>query len=347
MKQISNEKKSLSHLYYLIFGLYIAVEPFPLVRLFNTYLPNYDYHVLTLFISIALGIVGFLKMQDYADLSNLREDAKNYLNSEFRKPILESSKTSLKDLINSFKKSNSKEPTVEKYRKESLRAICLASISSILAFTYLPYLFAINVSDFGLFETSFTISLYFFLLFILVLLCIKGVSISTIKQNNGKISAKDLDELLCYLRSELKNWHFEDRVPLELKKKGTYKDIDVYAISPNNIHFIIELKSHIGDVFWISKLKELRRQFGRNPKHVSFEKDFFNVLHLDSKQLQVINGLSRKPEKILLFWRATLKMNKSKGKRYKRKVFISNKEYLINDLRERNNELSKKGSHNS
>ncbi|MGL6341471.1 MAG: hypothetical protein ACRC80_20290, partial [Waterburya sp.] len=315
------------------------VEPFPLVRLFNTYLPDFDYRGLTLFISIALGIIGFLKMQDSADLSNLREDAKNYLNSQFWKPILEKSKTSFKDLINSFKKSNSKEPTVEKYRKESLKSICLAAISSILAFTYLPYLFAINVSDFGLFETSFTISLYFFLLFILVLLCIKGVSISTIKQNNGKISAQDLDELLCYLRSELKNWHFEDRVLLKSKKKEKSKDIDVYAISPNNIHFIIELKSHIGDVFWISKLKELRRQYGKNPNHVPFEKDFFDVLHSDSEQLQVINGLSREPNRILLFWRATLKMNK--GDRLKRGVLISNKEYLIDDLKYRNNDLIK------
>lgn len=347
MKQISNKKNSLSYLYYLFFGLYIAVEPFPLIRLFNTYLPDFDYREpTTLLISIVLGIVGFCKMRFAVPLPNksqvyraICQVPKILLKPKFWKNSLKSSKRFSRDLSNLFKSSNSKEPTVEIYRKEGLRAIYITTISSILAFVYLPYLFVTNISYFGLLDTSLNILFYFYMYFIIVLLCIKGVSISTIKQNNGKISAKDLDELLSYLKSKLKNWHFEERKILELKKKGKYKDIDVYAISPNNIHFVIDLKSHIGDVFWISKLKELRRQFGRNPNHVPFEKDFFDILHSDSKQLQVINGLSIEPNRILLFWRATLKINK--GKRLKRGVLISNKEYLIDDLKDCNNDLSK------
>lgn len=345
MKQISNEKKSLSYLYYFFFGLYIAIEPFYLVRLFNTYLPDFYYRGLTVSISVVLGIVGFQKMRAATPLPNISQVyiaayqvPKLRLKPKFWKNVLKSSKRFSRDLINSFKSSNSKEPTVEIHRKESLIATRLAVMSSILAFTSLPYLFVTNLSDFGLFETSLKIFVYSYIILIYVLLCIKQVSVSTIKQNNGIKSGEDLDEVLYYLRSKLEDWHFEGRVVLNSNLKTKKGDIDIVAISPDSIDFLIELKSHVGDVFWNSKSKELRRQFGKNLEPVLFEKDFFNQLHGQAKTFIKSNKRQNKPQKILLFWRATVKINTND--RLKRGVLISNKKLIIDDLRERNNDLS-------
>jgi hypothetical protein len=345
MKQISNKKNSLSYLYYWMFGYILALEPFFMVRLFNTYLPNFYYRGLTLPISIVLGIVSFQKMRAAVPLPNkdqvyraIGQIPKILLKPEFWKNILKSSKRFCRSLINSFKRSNSKEPTVEMHRKESLITIRLAVIFSILVITILLYLFVTNLSDFGLLETSLTILGYFYIYLLFIVLCIKQLSVLTIKQNNGRKSANDLEALLCLLRSELEDWNFERRVPLPLEGKKRLVDIDIMAISPEGNYFIIDLKSHIGDVFWHSKSKELRRQYGKNPESEPFEKDFFDQLNAQARRLKTSNKLSKKIQKILLFWRATVKINKKD--RVKRGVLISSKESLINDLRKRNNDLS-------
>ena len=345
MKQISNKKNSLSYLYYWIFGYILALEPFFLVRLFNTYLPNFYYRWLTLPISIVLGIVAFQKMRAVFPLPNksqvykaICQVPKILLKPKFWKNVLKSSKRFSRDAINSFKISNSKEPTVEIYRKKSRRTIFLAVIYSILVIPILLYLFVTNLSDFGLLETSLTILGYFYIYLLFILLCIKGVSVLTIKQNNGRKSANDLEALLCLLRSELEDWNFDRRIPLPLEGKKRLVDIDIMAISPEGSYFIIDLKSHIGDVFWHSKSKELRRQYGKNPESEPFEKDFFDQLNAQARRLKTFYELQDKPQKILLFWRATVKINKKDL--VKRGVLISSKERLINDLIERNNDLS-------
>ena len=131
------------------------------------------------------------------------------------------------------------------------------------------------------------------------------------------------------MRSKLEDWHFEGRVVLNSNLKTKKGDIDVVAISPDSIDFLIELKSHVGDVFWNSKSKELRRQFGKNLEP---------VLHGQAKTFIKSNKRQNKPQKILLFWRATVKINTND--RLKRGVLISNKKLIIDDLRERNNDLS-------
>ena len=345
MKQISNKKNSLSYLYYWIFGYILALEPFFLVRLFNTYLPNFYYRWLTLPISIVLGIVAFQKMRAVFPLPNksqvykaICQVPKILLKPKFWKNVLKSSKRFSRDAINSFKISNSKEPTVEMHRKESLITIRLAVIYSILVIPILLYLFVTNLSDFGLLETSQTILGHFFIYLLFIWACIKGVSVLTIKQNNGRKSANDLEALLCLLRSELEDWNFDRRIPLPLEGKKRLVDIDIMAISPEGSYFIIDLKSHIGDVFWHSKSKELRRQYGKNPESEPFEKDFFDQLNAQARRLKTFYELQDKPQKILLFWRATVKINKKDL--VKRGVLISSKERLINDLIERNNDLS-------
>ena len=345
MKQISNKKNSLSYLYYWIFGYILALEPFFLVRLFNTYLPNFYYRWLTLPISIVLGIVAFQKMRAVFPLPNksqvykaICQVPKILLKPKFWKNVLKSSKRFSINLINSFKSSNSKEPTVEMHRKESLITIRLAVIYSILVIPILLYLFVTNLSDFGLLETSQTILGHFFIYLLFIWACIKGVSVLTIKQNNGRKSANDLEALLCLLRSELEDWNFDRRIPLPLEGKKRLVDIDIMAISPEGSYFIIDLKSHIGDVFWHSKSKELRRQYGKNPESEPFEKDFFDQLNAQARRLKTFYELQDKPQKILLFWRATVKINKKDL--VKRGVLISSKERLINDLIERNNDLS-------
>jgi Nuclease-related domain len=345
MKQISNKKNSLSYLYYLLFGYYLALEPFFLVRLFNTYLPNFYYRGLTLPISIVLGIVGFQKMRAAVLLPNISQVyraicqvPKNLLKPKFWKNVLKISKRFSRDLINLFRKSNSKEPMVQIHQKEGLKATHLAIISSILAFPSLYYLFVTNLSDFGLFETIQTILGYFCMYLILVLLCIKVVSVSTIKQNNGHKSANDLDALLCHLRSGLEDWHFEDRVILE-KLEGEKGDIDIMAISPEGNYFIIELKSHEGIVRWDSTLEKLCHKLKKDPEFKPFKEDFFAQVKGQGKRLQDFRKLPRFPDLIIVFWRAKIDINPKKN--LIKKVKIVDRSRLIRELKKRNNRLVK------
>lgn len=346
MKQISNKKKSLSYLYYLLFGYILALEPFFMVRLFNTYLPNFYYRGLTLPISIVLGIVSFQKMRAAVPLPNISQVyraicqvPKILLKPEFWKNILKSSKRFSRDVINSFKISNSKEPTVEIYRKKSLRTIFLAVIYSILVIPILLYLFVTNLSDFGLLETSQTILGHFFIYLLFIWACIKGVSVLTIKQNNGRKSANDLEAVLCHLRSELEDWHFENRTLLDKleREKG---DIDIIAISPEGNYFIVELKSHEGIVRWDSTLEKLCHKLKKDQEFKPFKEDFFAQVKGQGQQLRDFRKLPRFPDLIIVFWRAEVKINPQKN--LIKKVKIVDRSRLIRELKKRNNRLVKK-----
>jgi Nuclease-related domain len=228
---------------------------------------------------------------------------------------------------------------VEIYRKKSFLAIILAAILITLAFTCLPWLYVKNINYFGLFETSIKIFSYFYLFLILVFLCINQVSSSTIKQNNGHKSANDLDALLCHLKSELEDWHFEDRVVLKSEGEKGDRDIDIIAISPEDNYFIVELKSHEGRVIWDSTLGKLCYKLEKDPEFKPFKDDFFAQVKGQGKRLQDFRKLPRFPDLIIVFWRAKIGINPSKN--LINKVKIVDRSRLIRELKKRNNRLVK------
>jgi len=346
MPQTNNQKQSVSYLYYFLFGFYLAIEPFYLVRLLNTYLPDFYYRKFTVSISIILGIVGFHKMRATVPLPKISQVyiaackiPKIWLKPKFWRKVLKRSKRFSGDLINLFKRSNSKEPMVEIHRKNSLIAIYLAVICTFFTLTILPYLFVTNIDYFGLIETSFKILGYFYMFFILILLCIIQVSISTIKQNNGHKSANDLDALLCHLKSELEDWHFEDRVVLKSERKKGDRDIDIIAISPEGNCIIVELKSHEGIVRWDSALEKLCHKLEKDSEFKPFKENFFAQVKGQGKLLQDFRKLPRFPDLIIVFWRAKIDINPKKN--LIKKVKIVDRSRLIRELKKRNNRLVK------
>jgi len=353
MRRTSNHKQSVSYIYYFFLGAYIAVEPFFLKLFFETYFPDFYYRALIVPMSVVVGIFGFLKLKEANGDTTIQQTAAticktyaNLLDPEFRKILFYRYKIDFETLFNSLKSIDSQEPAVHKHSKETRKHFYKVSIFATVFFACIFYLFVVNLSRWGLFETGFTSFFY------LSLVCFTSIAylpavINSIKQlKNAKISEADLEALLKILREELKDWQFEPRKVFATANStvkdtdiDSDRDIDVFGISPDNNYFAIELKSHIGNVFWISRIKNLRRQFGKNIESIPFEKDFFNQLHGGAKRAKKYYNLSRKPEKILLFWRATVKINKNN--RVKRGVLISNKEMLVKDLIDRNNDLSR------
>jgi Nuclease-related domain len=237
---------------------------------------------------------------------------------------------------NSYSKKIATEPMTLFWRNKTYVYCFLAELSQLLLLFYIPVSFWLNVPLWGWFNTSLTFAWEAFVIFIYLYLCNVYIMKAIKRQKLAEESGEDLLELSNMLESlEIEGWQFKYRVTLPKNKK---KDIDVVAISPNGKYFAIELKSHIGDVFLNSKSKELRRQYGKNLESVPFEQDFFAQLNANARRLKTSNELQNKPQKILLFWRATVKINKKD--RVKRGVLISSKESLINDLRKRNNDLS-------
>lgn len=350
MKQISNRKPSASYLYYFLFGLCLAAEPFFLKLLFATYLPDFYYSAFTTPIGVVLAIVGFQKLQETNGDTTIQQtvvticqDYANLLDPEFRRNVLSRYKIDFKTLFNSLKSIHSQEPAVHKHSQKTRKHFYKIIIFATVFFACIFYLFVVNLSRWGLFETGFTSFFYLFLICFTGIAYLPAVINSTKQLKNAKTSEADLKALLEMLREELRDWQFESRKVFPTanstaKGNDIDRDIDVLGISPDKNYFIVDLKSHIGDVFWISRVKNLRRQFGRNTKSIPFEKDFFNQLHGGAKRVQDFYKLSREPDKILLFWRATVKINKSD--RIKRGVLISNKEMLVKDLIDRNNDLS-------
>ncbi|MEL7078135.1 MAG: hypothetical protein AAFY50_09880 [Cyanobacteria bacterium J06648_1] len=352
MKQISNRKQSVSYLYYFLVGLSLVAEPFFLKLIFATYLPGFYYSALTTPIGVVLAVVGLQKLQKAngnttirQTIAAIRQDYANLLDPEFRKIVLSRYEIDFKTLFNSLKSIHSQEPAVHKHSKKAREHFYIFSIFATVFFSCTFCLFVVNLSRWGWFETGFTSTFYLFLICLTGIAYLPAVISSTKQLKNAKISEADLKELLKMLREELRDWQFESRkvfptANLTAKGNNIDRDIDVLGISPDDNYFIIDLKSHIGDVFWISRVKNLRRQFGRNTESIPFEKDFFNQLHGGAKRVQDFYKLSREPDKILLFWRAMVKINKSN--RIKRGVLISNKEMLVRDLKKRDLQLAKR-----
>ncbi|WP_019505562.1 nuclease-related domain-containing protein [Pleurocapsa sp. PCC 7319] len=129
---------------------------------------------------------------------------------------------------------------------------------------------------------------------------------------------------------------------MRLFKQKKLRDIDIVATSPENNCFVIELKSHFGNVKWNSKFKQLRRQLGKNPKYAPFRKNLINQVKTQADKLKKHRNLTQMPDKILLFSQARIKLDRARGKRLKSKVIISYPSQLVNDLKGRNQELIEK-----
>ena len=168
------------------------------------------------------------------------------------------------------------------------------------------------------------------------------------------------------LREELEFWQIEDRVILpdksnssqhgeqnssfilRLFKQEKKRDIDIVVTSPENNCCVIELKSHARNVKWNSKLNQLCHQLGRNSEYAPFKKDFIDQVKTQADKLRKCRSLTQMPDKILLFSRARIKLDRDRGKRFKSKVVISYPSQLVNDLRERNQEqIEKKNARNT
>jgi hypothetical protein len=261
---------------------------------------------------------------------------------------------------NSYSKKIATEPMALVWQIISYGCFLFAQLFHLLLLIYIPILFWQNIPRWGWFDTTLICAWEAFLIFLLSFFCGQGLMNVTKLQQLANQSGEDLLELSESLQSlEAEGWQFKYRVILPENKNGfqwkkcnfksltsrlsnilkKQRDIDVFATSPDDCNFVIDLKSHVGDVFWNSKSKELRRQYGKNLESKPFEKDIFDQINGQARRLKTFNKLSRKPERILLFWRATVKINKND--RVKRGVLISNKESLIDDLRKRNNDLSK------
>ena len=353
MRQISNRQQSVSYLYYFFLGLCLTAEPFFLKQFFETYFPDFHYRALTVSISVVVGIVGFLKLKEANGDTTIQQTVvticktyANLLNPKFRKSVLSHYKICCRVLPDLLMSPFSQEPAVHVRSKKALKYFGSISIFFSLLFVCVCYLFLINLPRWGLFETSKTSLFYFFWI------CLTGIVLTGLPKvidaakqlRNGRKSESDLNALLKMLREELRDWQFEPRKVFPTANSTTKgndidRDVDVLGISPDNNYFAIELKSHIGNVFWISRMKNLRRQFGRNQESIPFDDDFFDQLHGGARRAKKYYKLSREPEKILLFWRATVKINKNN--RVKRGVLISNKEMLVRDLIDRNNDLSR------
>ena len=300
---------------------------------------------------LLIGLVGFQKLKKAngdntigQTVATICKTYANLLDPEFRKILFSRYKIDFETLFNSLKSIDSQEPAVHKHSKETRKHFNKVSIFGTVFFACIFYLFVVNLSRWGLFETGFTSFFYLFMICLTIIAYLPTVMNSIKQLKNAKTSEADLKVLVKMLRKELRDWQFEPRKIFSTADSTTNgndidRDIDVLGISPDNNYFVIDLKSHIGDVFWISKIKNLRRQFGRNLESVPFDKDFFNQLHGAARRAKKYYKLSREPEKILLFWRATVKINKNN--RVKRGVLISNKEMLVRDLIDRNNDLSR------
>lgn len=349
MKQTSNRQQSGSYLYYFLLGLYIAVEPFYLKLFFATYLPDFYYRALTVPISYVIGIVGFLKLKEANGDTTIEQTAvtiyqayAKILNPEFRRSVLSRYQIDFRVLFDSLKNPHSQEPTVHIHSKKALKSLGLIILFFSVFLGIFFYLFSINLSRWGWFETSFT---WFFYLFLICLTSISYLPIvmkSTKQLKNAKRSESDLEALLKMLRKELEGWQFESRVVLPSANSKAKGDLDIVGISPDDNYFVIELKSHVGKVTWNSELKKLCQQREKDPSPLPFKEDFFDNMNKQAKLLCNSKKLSQFPDRVLIFWRATVAI--STKKRLQRGVQISDSSRIVELLVKRNNKLSKRSS---
>ena len=349
MSQINNQKQSVSYLYYLFLSAYIAAEPFFLKLFFATYLPDLYYPVLTVPISIVLGLIGFLKFQKTSGGLTVKQTIvaiaqvyANLLNPKFWKKVLSHCQICCRVLLDLLKGLYSQEPMVHVRSKKAFKYYGSISIFISLLFIFYGRLFLINLPRWGLFETSFTTFFYLFLtcLISIALTNLPKVIHAAKQLRNATKSESDLNALLKMLRKELKGWQFKSRVVLPSADSQVKGDIDVIAISPDDNYFVIELKSHEGKVIWNSELKKLCQQLEKAPEPRPFKEDFLNNVNKQAKLLCNSRGLSQFPDRVLIFWRA--RVNIDPKKRLKRGVKISEKSRIVKDLEKRNRKLVEK-----
>ena len=265
------------------------------------------------------------------------------------------------------------EPMARVWLNRTYRYFLLAEFSQLLLLTYIIFSFWQKVPRWGWLDTSLNVAweaLFFFLCIYMYDL----ISINALKsQRLANQSGQDLLELAEMLGTQkpkassanrelaTEGWQFEYRVILsQTKKFSQWKkcsleslisrlpdlsprrgDIDVLAISPDGYYFVIELKSHVGEVVWNSEKKTIYRRLGTDPKPIPFkEGDLLDQVKGQARRLQAHRQLSQFPERILVFWRA--KVCIPENKRLKRGVLISDRSRLIKDLKKRNRQLVKK-----
>lgn len=370
MNQITIQKKLGSSISYFFLGFYLTAEPFLLKLFFEIYFPDFCYRVLTLPISIVVGIAGFKNLQDATgnnDISKsilaVQTEIAKWRNSQFRKRILSRYKLKREDILCVFKGLSSEESAARKHSTTVIICLCLTTICIYLLIFHLPDLFKINLLYWGLYEASVTISGYGIMLVIFIISSYPLVVNEIIQIKNALESEADLKKIVKMLREELKSWRIEYRVVLpdksNLSQQKKYnlsfisrlfkhtKDIDIVATSPENYCCVIELKSHVGKVKWDSKFKQLCRQLGRNPEYIPFKKDPIDQVKTQADKLKKHRNLTQMPDKILLFSQATIKLDRARSKRLKSQVVISYPLQLINDLKERNQEQIKRNARNA
>jgi hypothetical protein len=347
MPQTNNPKQSVSYLYYFLFGGYLAAEPFFLKHFFAIYLPDFYYRVLTLPVSVLLGLIGLQKFKQVTNESlveqitvMIRQAYVNFLDPKFRTLITSRFQFNCRVLFSLFKIQHSQEPMVYVHSKKAFGYLCCLLIFITSCLSYVVYLFVYYLPRNGLLDTSLTTSFYLFSI------CLTGIGgligvVNTAKQvKNAKGSDSDLEALLKMLRKELEDWQFEYRLLLPSIDSKAKRDIDVVAISPDKNYFVIELKSHIGKVTWNPETKKLCQQRTNDPEPRPFEQDFFDQVNKQAKLLCNFWKLSQYPDRILVFWRARVSINPKKC--LIRGVKISVPSRLVKELQKRNNRLVKK-----
>lgn len=355
MKQTSNRQPSVSYLYYFLFGLYLTAEPFFLKQFFETYFPDFHYRALTIPVSVAVGIVGFLKLKEANGDTTIEQTAvticqtyANLFNPEFWKKVLSYCQTRCRVLPDLLMSPFSQEPAVHVHSKKALKYFSLIIIFFSLLFVCIGYLFLINLPQWGLFETSFTTLFYLFYI-CLTSIALTGLPkvIDAAKQlRNARRSESDLNALLKLLRKELKGWQFEPRVVLPSDNPKAKGDIDIVGISPDDNYFVIELKSHIGEVLWNSEANTIHRRFDSDSEAKPFkEGDLLGKMWGQARKLEKHKNLSRLPERILVFWRAWVHI--PENDRIKQGVLVSDKKRIVKDLKKRDRQLVKRRSKRS
>lgn len=355
MKQISNRQQSISPLYYFFLSGYILAKPFFLRLFFATYLPNFYYPVLTTSISVVLLLVGLKKSQKTSGDLTLKQvivavaqGYANLLNPKLRKRVLSHCQICCRVLLDLLTSPYSQEPTVRVHSKIALKFYGSIGIYISLLLIGIYHLFWINLPRWGLFETIFTTFFYLFWI-CLTTIALTGLpkAIDAAKQlRNARRSESDLNALLKLLRKELKGWQFEARVVLPSDNPKAKGDIDVIAISPDDNYFVIELKSHIGEVLWNSETNTIYRRFDSDSEAKPFkEGDLLGKMWGQARRLEKHKNLSRLPERILVFWRAWVRI--PENDRIKQGVLISSKKRLVRDLKKRDRQLAKRKSKRS
>ena len=263
-----------------------------------------------------------------------------------------------------------KEPMARIWLNRAYMYFFLAEICQLLLLICVLFSFWRNVPLWGWFDTSLTVAWEASLLF----QCIFIYSLSSINalksQRLAIQSGQDLLELSEMLETqpqraslgnqepETEGWQFEYRVILPQTQnfsqwnkcsleslisrltdwRARQGDIDVLAISPDGYYFIIELKSHVGEVLWNDAKNTIYHRLKSAPEPIPFkEGDLLDQVKGQARRLKARRKLLRLPERILVFWRA--KVCIPTNKRVKRGVLISDKSRLIKDLNKRNRQL--------